>query len=368
MKVLFITGEVSGDLHTSNLIESFKKINSGIKFYGIGGEKMEQAGAKIIYPCEKISVVGFSEVISKISNLKAARKQISLLTRKNKIDFAAAVDSPGFNIPIARSLAKKRIPVFYFIPPQVWAWGKWRIRSLSKYFKGLFVIYPFEKNFFDREGIKSFFLGNPLIEIVKPERKFKRKDLPSENPLIAMLPGSRREEIKRLLTPSLKAFKIFKKKHPSSSAIIALREKKDFSLIPENGIELLNDVKIFYGRTYDILKAADLAIVSSGTATVEAGILQTPMVIVYKLSYISWIISKILVRVKHFGLVNIILSEEIAPELIQKEVNPGRIANELEKIYENREKISERLKKMKHLLGAEGVYDRVADRILSMVY
>ncbi len=368
MKVLFITGEASGDLQASKLIESFKKIYPGIKFYGIGGEKMEQAGAKIIYPCEEISVVGFSEVIPRISNLKEARKQISLLTRKNKIDFAVTVDSPGFNIPVARSLAKKRIPVFYFIPPQVWAWGKWRIRSLSKYFKGLFIIYPFEKDFFDREGIKSFFLGNPLIEIVKPERKIKRGDFPCGNPLIAILPGSRREEIKRLLAPSLKAFKIFKKKHPSSSAIIALREEKDLSLIPKNGIEMLNDVKTFYGRTYDILKAADLAIVSSGTATVESGILQTPMVIIYKLSYISWIVSKILVRVKQFGLVNIILSEEMAPELIQKEVNPGKIANELEKIYENREKISERLKKVKHLLGAEGVYDKIADEILSMVY
>jgi lipid-A-disaccharide synthase len=368
MKILFITGEASGDLHASNLIGSFKKINPNIKFYGIGGKKMEKAGAKIIYPCEKISVVGFSEAISKISNLKEARRQIFLFTRENKIDFAVAVDSPGFNIPLARSLKKKGISVFYFIPPQVWAWGKWRIRSLSKYFKGLFVIYPFEKNFLAREGINSFFLGNPLIEIVKSEGKLKRQDLPSGNPLVAILPGSRGSEIKRLLTPALKAFGIFKKNHPASGAVIALREKKDLSLIPKNGIELLNDVKIFYGRTYDILKAADLAIVSSGTATVEAGILQTPMVIVYKLSYISWIISKILVRVRQFGLVNIILSEEIVPELIQKEVNPERIANELEKIHENRGKISGKLKRLKRLLGTEGAYDRIADKILSMVY
>lgn len=329
---------------------------------------MEESGVKIIYPCEKISVVGFSEVVSKISNLREARKQIFSLTKKNKIDLAVTVDSPGFNLSIARLLVKKDIPVFYLIPPQVWAWGKWRIKSLSKYFKGLFVIYPFEKRFFDREGIKSFFLGNTLIEIVKPEKKFKTNDIPSGNPLVAILPGSRTAEIKRLLTPSLKAFKIFKEKHPSSRAVIALRKKKDLSLIPGNGIKLLNDAKIFYGRTYDILKAADLAIVSSGTATVEAGILQTPMVIVYKLSYISWIISKILVRVKQFGLVNIILSEEIAPELIQKEVNPGRIANELGKIYENREKIADQLKKFKQLLGTKGAYNRIAEKILSIVH
>jgi len=367
MKVLFITGEASGDSHASNLINSFKKINPDIKFYGIGGKKMERAGVKIIYPSDKIAVIGFSEVFSKISNLKEARRQISNCIRKNKFDFAVTVDFPGFNIPIARALKNMGIPVFYFITPQVWAWGKWRSKSLSKYFKGLFVIYPFEKSFFDKEGIKSFFFGNPLLDIVKAEGKLKTKDLLSGNPLIAILPGSRETEIRRLLLPLLKAFKIFKEKYPGSKAVIALHEQKDLTLTQEIGKELLNDLEIFYGKTYDILKKADVAVVSSGTATIEAGIFQTPMVIVYKLSYISWLISKILARVKHFGLVNIIFSKEVVPELIQKEVNPIRIAKELEMLYEKRENISKQLKKLKSLLGSEGVYDRIANKILSMV-
>jgi len=169
MKALFVAGETSGDLHASYLIKSFKKIDPDIKFYGIGGNKMKEAGAKIIYPYAKIDIVGFGEVISKISRLREARRQISLLIRKNKIDFAVTIDFPGFNIPIARSLKKKGIPVFYFIAPQIWAWGKWRRKSLSEYFKGLFVIYPFEKDFFKKEGINSFFEGNPLVEIVITE-------------------------------------------------------------------------------------------------------------------------------------------------------------------------------------------------------
>ena len=367
MKVLFITGEASGDSHASNLINSFKKLNHDIKFYGIGGKKMERAGVKIIYPSDKISVVGFSEVLSKMSNLKEAKRQISNCTRENNFDFAVTVDFPGFNISIAKYLNSMSIPVFYFITPQVWAWGKWRNKSLSKYFKGLFVIYPFEKSFFGKEGITSFFLGNPLLDIVKAEGKPKAKDLPSGNPLIAILPGSRESEIRRLLLPILKAYSIFKEKHPTSKAVIALHERKDITLTQGIGKKMLNDVKIFHGITYDILKKADLAIVSSGTATVEAGILQTPMVIVYKLSYISWIISKILVRIKQFGLVNIILSEKTVPELIQKEVNPRRISKEMENVYKNREKISKKLKKLKPLLGTEGVYDRVAKKILHMV-
>ena len=367
MKVLFLTGETSGDLHASNLIASLKNINPNIKFYGIGGKKMEQVGVKIIYPFDKISVIGFSEVFSKISNLKEARRQVLNCTRENKFDLAVTVDFPGFNISIARYLKNMGIPVFYFIAPQVWAWGKWRSKSLSKYFRGLFVIYPFEKSFFDKERINSYFLGNPLIDIVKPEGKLERKDLPAGRPLIAVLPGSRETEIKRLLTPILEAIRIFGKNHPGSKAVIALHEQKDLYLTKKIGGKLLDGVKISCGKTYDILKEADLAIVTSGTATVEAGILQTPMVIVYKLSYFSWILSKILARVKYFGLVNIIFSDEVVPELIQKEVNPKRIAKELEAIYENREKISKQLKKLKPVLGVKGVYDRIANKILSMV-
>jgi len=367
MKVLFITGEASGDLHASNLIVSLKKIKPDIKFFGIGGEKMNKVGAKIIYPSNRISVVGFSEVFSKLSNLKEARRQIVNCIRQNKFDLAITVDSPGFNIFMAKFLKNMGIPVFYFITPQIWAWGRWRSKSLSKYFRGLFVIYPFEKSFFDKEKTISYFLGNPLVDIVKPEGELKKKNLPAGNPLIAILPGSRESEIKRLLVPLLKAFKIFRKKYPKSQAVIALHDKEDISLTKKITRDCSNDIKIFYGKTYDILKWADLAIVSSGTATIEAGILQTPMVIVYKLSYSSWIISKILARVKYFSLVNILFSEKIVPELIQKEVTPRRISKELEKVYQNSKEIKKQFKKIPSMLGNRGVYDRVANKILSMV-
>lgn len=256
MKILILAGEASGDLHASNLIYSFKNIDPAAEIYGIGGNKMEKAGVQIIYPYDKISVVGFSEIFSKIFALKEARRQISLLLRKNKFDFAVTVDFPGFNIPLARLLKNKGIPVFYFITPQIWAWGKWRSKSLSKYFKGLFVIYPFEKIFFKKEGIESFFLGNPLVEIVKVDNNSEKKELPRGNPLIAILPGSRETEIKRLLIPIIKAYKIFKKNHPESNAVVALHEEKDLWLIKKIGKELLGDIEIFYGRTYDILEKA----------------------------------------------------------------------------------------------------------------
>lgn len=367
MKALFITGEASGDLHASNLILAIKKQNSEVKSFGVGGNKMKEAGAKIIYPSENISVVGFSEVLAKISKIKEAKKQIANCVRQNKFDFAVTIDFPGFNISMARLLKNKGVPVFYFITPQVWAWGKWRSKSLSKYFKHLFVIYPFEKTFFLKEKINSSFLGNPLLDIVKCEKKLKREDLPPGEPLIAILPGSRKSEIKKLLIPMLKAFEIFNKKHVKSKAVISLLEKNHIPLVEKTAMDFSKEIKIFYGKTYDILNLADIAIVCSGTATIEAGILETPMVIVYKLSYFSWLISKILVKSKYFGLINILFSEELVPELIQKEVNPRRIDSELENVYENRKNIKKKLKKIPSMLGSKGVYDRVACEILSMV-
>lgn len=366
MKVLFITGEASGDLHASNLIGSLKKIQPKMKFYGIGGEKMKEAGVEIIYPLDKITVMGFTEILPKLSNLKRAKRQIAIYTKNFDFDFAITVDFPGFNIPIARYLKNKGIPVFYFITPQIWAWGKWRSKSLVKYFKHLFVIYPFEEVFFKKEGIKASFLGNPLVDIVKAESKIKKEELPDGNPLIAILPGSREAEIKRLLPPMLESFKIFRSRHPESKAVVSLYRQAELSLAKKIVKKSGTDIQIFHGKTYDVLEWSDLALVTSGTATIETGLFQVPMVIVYKLSYLSWLISKFLARVEHFGLVNITLSEEAVPELIQREVNPKRINRELEKIYHNREDISKKLKELRSELGKKGIYDRVANKIISM--
>ncbi|MEO0293921.1 MAG: lipid-A-disaccharide synthase [candidate division WOR-3 bacterium] len=367
MKVLLIAGEVSGDLHASNLITSLRKINPKIEFYGVGGERMEKTGAKIIYPSSKISIVGFTEVFSKILNLREARRAIYLFLKRNKIDFAITVDFPGFNIQIARYLKSKKIPVFYFIPPQVWAWGRWRVKSLSKYFKHLFVLYPFEKEFFEKEGLKSSFLGNPLMDIVKIDKSSKREKEYHSEILIAILPGSRETEIKRLLIPMLRAFRIFRKKYPQSKGIVSLYTKEHLPLVLELTRGTLEDVEVLYGKTYEIFKDVDLALIASGTAAVEAALFQIPMVVMYRLSYLSWIISKFLVKVKNFSLVNILLSRKVVPELIQKEVNPLRISKEMEIVYENKEKIKEELKKIPKMLGNRGVYDRIASKIISMV-
>jgi len=367
MKALFIAGETSGDIHASNLINSLKKINPEIQFIGIGGEKMTEVGVNIIYPAERISVLGFSEVISKISCIKEARREISKVVRRQQLDFAVTVDFPGFNIPIARYLNNNGIPVFYFITPQVWAWGAWRVKHLRKYFKHLFVILPFEEKFFKSESINVSFLGNPILDIAIAPGELKKKDLPDSELLISLLPGSRESEIKRLFAPMLAAYNLFKNKHPESAAVVALHNKNLLPLVERIGGEHLVDIPVFCGKTYDILNLSNLAIVTSGTATIEAGIFNTPMVIIYKLSFISWIIAKILARVKNFGLINLIFSKDVVPELLQGEVNPQNISRALEEVHSNRFKIMDKFSELKYLLGNKGCYDRIANSLLSMV-
>ncbi len=367
MKSLFITGEASGDLHAFNLIRSLKHINPEIQFIGIGGEKMTEVGVRIIYPAKAISVIGFSEVIGKIPYIREARQEVSRIVKKERIDFAVTIDFPGFNIPVAKHLYNNGIPVFYFITPQVWAWGGWRIRQLQKYFKHLFVILPFEEKFFAYKSINASFLGNPLLDIAIAPGELKRSDLPDAEPLVSLLPGSRESEIKRIFAPMLGAYRLFQKKYPKSAAVVALHNEKLLPLAKNVGGNLLENIPIFCGKTYDILHLCNIAVVTSGTATIEAGIFNTPMVIVYKLSFLSWIIARLLARVEHFGLINLIFSKEVVPELIQREVTPKNICSSLEKVYMNREEISKNFGELKQKLGSKGCYDRLAHSLLSMV-
>ena len=370
MKALFIAGEASGDLHASNLITALKKQKPEIEFFGIGGEKMEDAGTQIIYPYNNISVVGFSEVLSKISKINEAKRQIAKCVRQHKFDFAVTIDFPGFNISLARFLHNMNIPVFYFITPQVWAWGKWRCRSLAKNFEHLFVIYPFEKNFLQKEKIPSSFLGNPLLDTVKPSGNFKKKDLPVGKPLIAILPGSRKTEITRLLEPMLKAFMIFKDKYPDSQAVVSLHDKKDLSLVKNIVQNFSIEIKILYGKTHDILKHADLAIVSSGTATVEAGLLKTPMVIVYRTSFITYFIGKALVKIPHIGLINIVAGSKVVPELLQNDLVPEKIASYVDNFLQDnqlRDNVKKKLIETRKKLGVKGASKRAAQVAIEML-
>lgn len=364
MEALLIAGEPSGDLHGSYLIREFKK-RGNFRFWGIGGVKMAEQGMDVVFPMSKLSIFGFIEVIKKINEVNTAREILISRVNRRKPDFAVLIDFPGFNISLAHFLKSKRIPVFYFITPQVWAWGKWRIKQIRKYFDHLFVVLPFEEKFFRENNIPATFVGHPLIDIVKPrDNNFKSKYGEGKK-IIALLPGSRTSEIRRVLKPMVASLKIIRGFLDVTGVIVL---NTDENLLTASGIIGKNDdVILEKGHTYDILSIADAAIITSGTATLEAAIIGTPMVVVYKLSALSYILAKLLAKIKYISLVNLILNKELVPELIQSRVTSKNISRELMDVIKRSSEIKKGYSMLRNKLGIGGAFRRTVDGILCRI-
>lgn len=360
---MIIAGETSSDIHASNLIRCFNK-KKDIRFFGIGGERMYKEGCEIIYPMEKIEVLGFVEPILKIKEILSAKKRLMVEIKRRKPHFAILVDFPGFNLSFAKVLNSFNIPVFYFVAPQVWAWGRSRILTIRKYVKHVYPILPFEKDIFDRFGIRSSYFGNPLIDIVHIKGEIKREDFKDYEKIVALLPGSRLSEIKTLLPIIVNGFKIFKNNR-KILGIVALNNDKFLNIVNEK-VKNEEDIKVIFGKTYDILKIADVAVISSGTATLESAIIGTPMVVVYKLSNLSYFIARFIAKLKYASLVNIIMDERVVPELIQK-ISPKDIADNIWNVFKNKNYIISKFKCLKDNLGEKGVYEKVVDDIIRRI-
>ena len=362
MDALIVAGEASGDLHGSRLISAFKEF-ADIKFFGIGGESMQEAGCEIIFPSERLGILGFVEVAKKWRDIVDAHNSLMERVVVSKPAFAVLIDFPGFNISLARELKSKNIPVFYFITPQVWAWGRWRMGAIRKYFDHLFVILPFEEELFRQENIPATFVGHPLLDVVKVEGKLKRSDFNAEE-IIAYLPGSRKNEIILLLGDMIKSFEL-RRKQRDTLGLIALHDEEAERFVQDNFV-IPDGMKIVTGMTYEVLNVADAGVITSGTATLESAIIGLPMVVVYRLSTISYIIAKLLASVKNVSLVNIISGREVVPELVQR-FTPEDIASKLDCVIKNREEIKSAYRNLRDKLGEKGVYRRVALEILDRV-
>uniref|UniRef100_A0A7C4YSE9 Lipid-A-disaccharide synthase n=1 Tax=candidate division WOR-3 bacterium TaxID=2052148 RepID=A0A7C4YSE9_UNCW3 len=344
------------------LIKALK--GKGIKFFGIGGERMKNEGCEIIFPMEKLEVIGFLEPLFKMKEVYYAKNLIVKNIKKRKPKFAILVDFPGFNLSIARILKSYNVKVFYFIAPQIWAWGRRRSKILRKYVDHLYSILPFENLILEEENVRFSFVGNPLLDIVNIKGEIKRDDFKDYEKIIALLPGSREKEVKKLLPVMLNGFEKFRDKR-KFIGIIALSNEKFLDFVEEE-IKNYEDIKVFINKTYDVLNVSDAAIISSGTATLESAMIGTPMVVVYKISFLSYLIAKILVKIKYVSLVNLIMGEEIVPELIQK-FSTDDIVEKLNYVIGKNEYYKNKFKILNKKLGSKGVYERVAIDILHRI-
>lgn len=372
--IMIVAGEASGDMHGASLVTQMLKINSALKFYGIGGKKMKTAGVELLADASEMAVVGLTEVLSKASRILKIMTTMKKSMDERHPDLIILIDYPDFNLPLAKAAKKRGIKVFYYISPQVWAWRRGRIRHIKKTVDKMAVILPFEVETYHQGGFSVEYVGHPLLDMVKPhysKQTLRKKFGFAEDKItIGILPGSRLSEIKKLMPELLRAAEILKKEIPETQFVLPLADTLEEKSVAEiiSGFQV--KVKIISGQTYDVVACADLALVASGTATLETALLEVPMVIVYKISLLSYLIGRLIVRVKNIGLVNIIAGKTIVPELVQNDANGPRIAREALSILRDKdrnEKIIKELSAIRAMLGEPGASIRAAQLVLDML-
>lgn len=326
------------------LINALYKVNPRINVFGVGGERMENAGAEIIVNSSSISVVGFTEILSKLPKVITIFRKVRKFILTKHPSVVILIDYPGFNLHLAKKIKKEKIPLLYYVPPQIWAWDKRRVKTLSSCVDRIAVILPFEKSWYQGKDCKVDYVGHPLIEILREwEGSYLYKG--KEEKIVGILPGSRKIEIQKILPLMLKTAELMKGNMRFVLPLAPGIEKKTVSkYLKKSSVR----VEIFQDGSFPVMKSADLLLLASGTATLEAAYFTTPMIIVYKVSLITYLLAKILVRVPWIGLVNLIAGKQIVPEFIQGRARPEKMARIATEYLVNQEKT----KKMKEELSS----------------
>ncbi|MEW6685484.1 MAG: lipid-A-disaccharide synthase [Candidatus Edwardsbacteria bacterium] len=366
-RIMIVAGEASGDLHGSFLVKELKKLNQDIEIFGIGGERLQDEGVELLYHIKEMSVVGFFEVIRYLPFFYQVLQKLKKVLRKYRPNLLILIDYPGLNLRLAKIAKTEGIPILYYISPQVWAWGKNRLKKIAQTVNKMVVVFPFEKEIYQKAGVDVEWTGHPLLDVVKvklsKEDFFSRFSVDKKYPLLGFLPGSRREEVKRMLPIMLKTAEKIKEDIPNLQLCLGLApqvKKEVENILKKSSLE----IRIVSDFIYEMMQYATLLLVASGTATLEAGILGTPMVILYKTSFFSWLIAKKLVKVKHIGLVNIVAGKRIIPEFLQYDAQPGAIALMAQMLLlegRPREVVTKELRQIRKKLGEAGASRRAAE-------
>jgi len=364
MRYYIIAGEASGDLHAANLAREIKNLDNDAVIRAWGGDRLAEQGAEIVVHYRHMGFMGFIEVLANIRTIFGYMKKCRADVLKFKPDAVILIDYPGFNLRIAHFARRKGFKVFYYISPQVWAWKRSRVYQIKFWVDRLFVILPFEKDFYDRFGVEVDYVGHPLLDAIKEYRRHEPHQLSiadDQRPIIALLPGSRPMEITRMLGVMLTVIPDF----PQYRFVIA-----GSASVPEDFYRRITGnkpVELIFNQTYALLSRAHAALVTSGTATLETALFGIPQVVCYRGSHLSYLIAKQLVKIKFISLVNLIADRKIVTELIQDELQTKTLSKELKLIAgegDTRRKMLENYKTLEQLLGGEGASAKTASLIL----
>lgn len=369
-RVMIIAGEASGDLHGAGVVRELKKREPDIEIYGIGGDKMAHEGMRLIYHIREMGFMGFVEVIRHLPMIRGMLFALDQILTLRRPDVVVLIDYPGFNLRFAKAAKAKGIKVVYYISPQVWAWHRSRVNKMRELVDVMLAIFPFEVEFYTKEGVHAEFVGHPLLESIRSEmdaKNFRRRyGLDPEKPILALLPGSRRQEIEEIFPNMLAAGKRVAAERNMQLAVgvaPTLEERYFRSIYNVEGVPLIK------GATYELMDHASFAFVTSGTATLETALFGTPMFVLYRTSWITYLIGRLLIHVKNIGLVNIVAGRQIVPEFIQHRASVGTLTKQALALLEDgprMEQMRKDLSELRALLGTSGASARVADRILAM--
>lgn len=368
--ILVVAGESSGDMHAAKVVRELKRLNPELNFWGTGGSELRAEGMDILCDIHSLDVVGFTEVIRRYGFFRKLLHRISKEARERSPRVAILVDYPGFNLRLARKLKDAGIKVLYYICPQVWAWNRGRVPKMANLIDRLMAIFPFESEVFASTDLKVDFVGHPLVNELDELRSLPESELPwRKAKRVALLPGSRAQEIKSILPIMLRTAARLESKSEKVSFLVVVpsRQKELAGEVIEavserpQGIELVVDV------AREVLKQADASLVTSGTATLESVALRCPTLIVYKTDLLSYLIGRLLIRVPHLGIANIVAGREICPEFIQWDARPDKLLPALEELLDKSEMRTRMLDDYEEILnelGADNVAENVAQIVL----
>jgi len=373
-RIMIVAGEASGDLHGASLVKEALKINPGLSFFGIGGARMRAAGVVTLTDAAEIAVVGLVEVIAHFPIIYRAYTKLKNILETDPPDLLILIDYPDFNLRLAKIAKKANVRVLYYISPQVWAWRVGRVKKIGRVVDHMAVVFPFEVPFYEKEGIPVTFVGHPLVDTVHPTmtRSKARESfgIDPDRKTIGLFPGSRRQEIKNLFPVILESAALLRRSFPDVQFILPLASslsRADIApLLESSGL----DVIVVEESGYDVMQVCDAIISVSGTVTLEIAMIGVPMVIIYKVSPVTYMIGRRLIQVEHIGICNIVAGERVVKELIQQDAVPNKIVAEIVRILtdvEYESSIREKLGLVRKKLGIGGCSAKVVQLVMEML-
>jgi lipid-A-disaccharide synthase len=367
-----VAGEASGDMYGAEVALGLFRKFPGCQIYGLGGQRMREAGVQLEGDIRKTAVIGPFEVISSLGSLYRVFRRLAERVETEPPTAAILIDFPDFNLRLARRVKDAGVPVIYYVSPQVWAWREGRIKQIAQFVRKMLVIFPFEEEMYRKEGVDVEFVGHPLVDTVrvtKSKEEFCEKyQLNPRQPIVALLPGSRAKEIRYILPLLCEAAALIKDNKPDAQFILPMASGLDPKLL--ESIIHSRPITIVTNDTYNAIRYARAAVVASGTATLETALLGTPEVIVYRISQASWHVGKLLLKVRFYGIVNIILGEEVVPELFQERMTPEEVCKTTLRLMDDvwiQSRIRGKYEQLRRQLGSGNVADRVVEAVAKLI-